>query len=153
MSPRHSLLLQMKMVKYSFVPRHIIRGETSDFPKLPISHSEVPLKWYFSYLLYAFLFILFTPESDNSSLAKFIQRTKIPNKNHDVMKTVSFLKNWSIACIWWIAKWFSFTHTCTHILFHILFHYGLLQDIEHSSLCYIIGPCSLPILCIIVCSF
>ena len=28
-----------------------------------------------------------------------------------------------------------------YILFHILFHYGLSQDIEHSSLCYTIGPC------------
>ena len=24
-------------------------------------------------------------------------------------------------------------------LFHILFHYGLSQDIEYSSLCYIVG--------------
>ena len=28
----------------------------------------------------------------------------------------------------------------THILFHIHFHYSLLQDIEHSSLCYTVGP-------------
>ena len=27
------------------------------------------------------------------------------------------------------------------ILFHILFHYGLLQDIEYSSLPGIVGPC------------
>ena len=25
-------------------------------------------------------------------------------------------------------------------LFDILFHYRLLQDIEHSSLCYLVGP-------------
>ena len=36
----------------------------------------------------------------------------------------------------------------THI--HICFHYGLLQDIEYSSLCYIVGPCFSPILYIIV---
>ena len=40
------------------------------------------------------------------------------------------------------AKWLSYTHTHTHththiyIRFHVLFHYGLLWDIEHSSLCY-----------------
>ena len=27
--------------------------------------------------------------------------------------------------------------------FHILFHYGLLKDIEYSSLCYTVGPCCL----------
>ena len=30
----------------------------------------------------------------------------------------------------------SVIHTCTY-----LFHYGLLQDIEYSSLCYTVGPC------------
>ena len=48
---------------------------------------------------------------------------------------------------WCTAKWFSYTHTHTHththILFHILFHCGLSQDIEYSSLCYIVGPCCL----------
>ena len=34
---------------------------------------------------------------------------------------------------------------------HILFHYGLLQDIENSSLRYMVGPCDLPILSITVC--
>ena len=34
---------------------------------------------------------------------------------------------------------------------HIPFHYVFLQDIEHSSLCYKIGSCFLPILYIIVC--
>ena len=29
-----------------------------------------------------------------------------------------------------------------YTFFHILFYYGLLQDIEYSSLCYIIGSCS-----------
>ena len=28
-----------------------------------------------------------------------------------------------------------------YILFQILFHYGLLQDIEYSSLCYTVGHC------------
>ena len=36
-------------------------------------------------------------------------------------------------------------------IFHILFHYGLSQDIKDSSLCYIVGPCCLSILRIIVC--
>ena len=30
------------------------------------------------------------------------------------------------------------------ILLHMLFDYRLLQDIEHSSLCYTVGPCWLP---------
>ena len=29
-----------------------------------------------------------------------------------------------------------------YVLFRILFQYGLLQDIETSSLCYAVGPCS-----------
>ena len=32
-----------------------------------------------------------------------------------------------------------------YIRFHILCHYGLLQDVEHSSLCYTVGPCCLSI--------
>ena len=31
-----------------------------------------------------------------------------------------------------------------HILFHILFHYGLLKDIEYSSLCCTVGPVAYP---------
>ena len=46
------------------------------------------------------------------------------------------------------AKWFSYTSI--YILFHILFHYGLLQDMEYSSLCYTVGPDCLSILYIIV---
>ena len=38
-----------------------------------------------------------------------------------------------------------------YILSHILLHYGLSQDIEHSSLCYTVGPCCLSILYTIVC--
>ena len=37
-----------------------------------------------------------------------------------------------------------------HVLFHSLFCYGLSQDIEYSSLCYIVGPCCLCILYVIV---
>ena len=33
----------------------------------------------------------------------------------------------------------------------ILFYYRLLQDIEYNSLCYIVGPCCLSILYIVVC--
>ena len=38
-----------------------------------------------------------------------------------------------------------------YMLFQILFHYRLLQDMEYSSLCYILGPCYIPILYIVVC--
>ena len=33
-----------------------------------------------------------------------------------------------------------------YILFHVSFHFGLSQDIEYSSLSYIVGPCWLSIL-------
>ena len=46
------------------------------------------------------------------------------------------------------AKW-----SVIYVYIHILFHYGLLQNIDYSSLCSIIGPCSLPILYIIVCIY
>ena len=38
-----------------------------------------------------------------------------------------------------------------YILFHILVHHGLLQNIGYSSLCYVVGPCWLSILYIVVC--
>ena len=41
------------------------------------------------------------------------------------------------------------THTHTHVP-QILFSYGLLQNIEWSSLCYMVDPCWLPILYIVV---
>ena len=44
----------------------------------------------------------------------------------------------------------SVIHTGT-FFFKILFHYGLLQDIEYSSLCCTAGLCCLSILNIIVC--
>ena len=37
-----------------------------------------------------------------------------------------------------------------YIIFQILSHHRLLQDTESSSLCYTVGPCALPILCIVV---
>ena len=43
------------------------------------------------------------------------------------------------------------TREYIYILFYILFHYGLLQDIEYGSLCYIVGLCCLSILYVIVC--
>ena len=45
----------------------------------------------------------------------------------------------------------SVIHTYIYILFPILFHYGLLQDIEYSSLCYTVGPCCLSVLYTVVC--
>ena len=41
----------------------------------------------------------------------------------------------------------------TYILFLILFPYRLLQDIMDSFLCYIVGPCCLSILYIVVCIY
>ena len=38
------------------------------------------------------------------------------------------------------VKWLGYKYVC--VLFHNLFHYGLKQDIDHSSLCCIVGPCS-----------
>ena len=38
-----------------------------------------------------------------------------------------------------------------NFLFHIHFHDGLSQDIEYSSLCYIVGPCCLSILYLVAC--
>ena len=39
------------------------------------------------------------------------------------------------------------------LFFHILIHYGLLQDIEHSSLCYPVGPYCLCILNVVACIY
>ena len=39
------------------------------------------------------------------------------------------------------VKAFNHIVVVVYILFHILFHYGLSQGIEHSSLCYAVGPC------------
>ena len=45
-----------------------------------------------------------------------------------------------------------YIHTCEYIsLFQILFPYRLLENIEHSSLCYTVGLCYLSILYIVVC--
>ena len=41
-------------------------------------------------------------------------------------------------------------HTYLYILFHVLFYYGLLQNIEYSSLCYTVEPYCLSLLYIIV---
>ena len=49
------------------------------------------------------------------------------------------------------VKWFSYTYIYIYILFYILFHYGLSQNIEYSSLCYIVRSCCLCIQYIIVC--
>ena len=38
-----------------------------------------------------------------------------------------------------------------YMLFHIHFHDGLSQDIEYSSLCYIVEPCCLSILYLVAC--
>ena len=78
--------------------------------------------------------------------------------SHPCCVPSEFSKNlfyWSIVglqcCVnfHWTAEWFSYTYV--YIPFHILFHYGLLQDIECSSLCCTVGSCCLSILYIIVC--
>ena len=43
------------------------------------------------------------------------------------------------------------TYTHVSILFQILFSFGVLQGIEQNSLCYIVDPCWLSILNIVVC--
>ena len=40
----------------------------------------------------------------------------------------------------------SYTYVLIYVFFHILFHYGLSQDTEYRSLCYVLGPCCLPVL-------
>ena len=52
----------------------------------------------------------------------------------------------------YIIHIYIYTHTYAHIyvLFQILFHYTLLQDVEYSSLCYTVSPCSLSVLYIAV---
>ena len=65
-----------------------------------------------------------------------------------------YFLNWGIVdlqCFGCTVKLFSYTYRHTHILFQILFHYRLLQGIEYSSLYYIIGPCCLSMLYIVVC--
>ena len=55
---------------------------------------------------------------------------------------------WSIVdfqcCVifWYTAKWFSL-YIGSLFFFQILLHYNLLQGIEYSSLCYMVGPCCL----------
>ena len=69
------------------------------------------------------------------------------------MVKLLIFKNWSLiylhCCIsfWCTANWFSYTYV--NIFFHILFHYGLLQDIEYSSLCQTVETCYLSILYIV----
>ena len=39
----------------------------------------------------------------------------------------------------------------TYSSFAIIFHYRLLQDIDYSSLCYVVGPCCLSSLYTVMC--
>ena len=45
----------------------------------------------------------------------------------------------------------SVIHMCVCVYIYILFHYGLLQDVEYNSACYIVGPGGLFVLHIAVC--
>ena len=49
------------------------------------------------------------------------------------------------------AQRFSYTYTIVHSLFQIFFPYRLLQNIERSSLCYIVDPYFLSVLYIAAC--
>ena len=50
------------------------------------------------------------------------------------------------------AKWFIYTHTrIVSLLFQVLSRYRLLQDTEYSSLYYMVSPCCLSVLDIVVC--
>ena len=51
-----------------------------------------------------------------------------------------------LQCFRCIAEWFSYISVSTYTYmysFQILFHYRLLQDVDYSFLCYIVGPCCL----------
>ena len=52
-----------------------------------------------------------------------------------------------------IAEWFNYVYVynIAYICFFRFFSCMLLQNIEYSSLCYVIGPCLLSILYIVVC--
>lgn len=45
--------------------------------------------------------------------------------------------------IYIICIFILFVYLYIYSFFYIRFHYGLLQDIECSSLCYTVGPCGL----------
>ena len=49
-----------------------------------------------------------------------------------------------------ILEWVAIAYSNTYVYIHIIFYYGLLQDIEYSSLGYTVRPCCLSILYIIV---
>ena len=51
----------------------------------------------------------------------------------------------------WLQVYSKVIQFYIYIFFQILFPYRLLQNIECSSLCYIVGPCWLFILYIVVC--
>ena len=58
---------------------------------------------------------------------------------------------YSIVLVSGVQQSDSVIHTYISILFQILFPHRLLQNTEQSSLCYIVGPCWLSILYIVVC--
>ena len=75
-----------------------------------------------------------------------------PTVQEDSVSTESPEKlNYRVVLIAAVEQSDSVTHTHTCVLFHVLFHYGLLWDIEYSSLCHPLGPCFLSILYVPVC--
>ena len=50
---------------------------------------------------------------------------------------------------WVLVEFRKVIRVCVCVLFQILFHYKLLQDTEYSSLCYIVGPYYLSVLCLV----
>ena len=57
-------------------------------------------------------------------------------------------QGWNPCPLHWLAESYPLCHQGSpiYILFPILFHYGLLHDIDYSSLCYTVGTCCLSIL-------
>ena len=64
------------------------------------------------------------------------------------------LLKYSCVIYYWSNMLISAVQQCDSVIrVYILFHYGLSQDIEYSSLCYVVGPSCLSILYILLCIY
>ena len=124
----HQFLLSLNYYKYA-----------------PVTHILRKIPW-------APHFLLQWPPRFSSPLHKSLLQRLVQSHCLHILTyhSLSFF-NWSIVdlrhCVSFrcTAKWFSYT------LFQIIFHYRLLQGIEYNSLCCIVCPHCLSILCIVVC--